>query len=200
MKNPLLRKYAGTPAMPFVNGTFTSGLVNTNHLIQPQKRDYNSDATGIKTGYDLPAGYCVTASAKRGEMELVCVVMGAKSPNGPGSAFAIATKLMNDAFSHYRMLTAVKKDATVGQVPVNDGQSNTVPAASASDVKALVKRGEENTVRMSFVPASVTAPVHRGQQVGWVVVSESGKPTNRVPAIAAADVAKQPWWRKFWPF
>jgi serine-type D-Ala-D-Ala carboxypeptidase (penicillin-binding protein 5/6) len=200
LKYPLLAEYAKTPTLPFANATFTSGLTNPNHLINKEKRDYFADATGIKTGFSAPSGYCVTASAKRGEMELVCVVMGAKNPSGPGSSFALATRLMNDAFIHYRMLTAVKKGAVVGQVAVNDGESKMVPATAANDVKALVKRGDENSVRVGLAGSNVTAPVRLGQPVGTVVVTEAGKQINKVPAVAGADVAKQPWWRKFWPF
>ena len=200
MKFPLVREYARTATLPFENATFTSGLTNPNHLINSGKRDYFADATGIKTGYSAPAGYCVTASATRGPTSVVCVVMGAKSPSGPGSSFAIASRLMNDAFVHYRNLIAVKKGATVGEVPVTDGQSKTVPAAAAADVDALVKRGDEQTVKTSLAPASVTAPVRAGQQVGWVVVTQNGRQITKVPAVAAANVEKQPWWKKFWPF
>jgi len=200
MKYPILSEYAKTPTLPFSNGTFTAGLTNPNHLINSHKRDYFADATGIKTGYSAPAGYCVTASATRGLMSLICVVMGAKAPNGPESSFAITSKLMNDAFIHYRMLTAVKKGATIGNVGVADGQSKTVPAAAGADVTALVKRGDEGTVKVALSPSPVTAPVRGGQQVGWVVVSEAGHQINRVPAVAAANVEKQPWWKKFWPF
>jgi len=200
MKYPLLREYAKTPTLPFANGTFTAGLTNPNHLINPHKRDYFADATGIKTGFSAPAGYCVTAAATRGNMNLICVVMGAKAPNGSGSSFDIATRLMNDAFSHHRVLTAVKKGAVVGQVGVAEGQSKTVPAAAGADVNALVKRGDEGTIRVSLAPSPVAAPVRAGQQVGWVVVSESGHQINRVPAVAATNVEKQPLWKKFWPF
>src|SRR6266849_10113028 len=62
MKYPLVREYAKTATLPFENGTFTAGLTNPNHLINPGKRDYFADATGIKTGFSAPAGYCVTAS------------------------------------------------------------------------------------------------------------------------------------------
>jgi serine-type D-Ala-D-Ala carboxypeptidase (penicillin-binding protein 5/6) len=200
MKYPLIREYAKTATFPFENGTFTSGLTNPNHLINSHKRDYFADATGIKTGYSAPAGYCVTASATRGTTSLICVVMGAKAPFGPESSFAIATKLMNDAFTHYRNLTAVKKGAVIGNVPVDDGQSKAVPAAAAADVSALVVRGQEGTVKVALAPSPVAAPVRAGQQVGWVVVSQSGQQINKVPAVAASGVEKQPWWKKFWPF
>jgi serine-type D-Ala-D-Ala carboxypeptidase (penicillin-binding protein 5/6) len=200
MKYPLLRDYAKTPTYPFANGTFTSGLANPNHLINPGNRDYMADATGIKTGFSAPAGYCVTAAATRGTTSVVAVVMGAKASSGPGSSFAIASRLMNDAFIHYRNLVAVKKGATIGEVPVTDGQQKTVAAAAAADVSALVQRGQEDSVKHSLVPNSVTAPVRAGQQVGWIVVTQSGKQISRVPAVAASNVEKQPWWKKFWPF
>src|SRR3954463_14535719 len=131
MKYPLMKQYAKTPTMPFTNGTFTSGLTNPNHLINPGKRDYYPLATGIKTGYSGPAGYCVTASAQRGDLELIAVVMGAKTSNGPTSSFGIASRLFANAFAQYSMSTVVKKGATVGQANVTDGATKTVPAVAA---------------------------------------------------------------------
>jgi D-alanyl-D-alanine carboxypeptidase (penicillin-binding protein 5/6) len=200
MKFPLMREYAKTPTMPFTNGTFTSGLTNPNHLVNPKKQNYYDAATGIKTGYSGPAGFCVTASAKRGDMELVCVVMGAKTSSGPQSSFAIASRLMSGAFAQYNMATVLKKGAQVGQVAVSDGNAKTVAAVAGADVRALVKRGEEGGVKVGLVPSPVTAPVRSGQQVGVVAVSQNGQTINRVPALAAGAVEKQAWWKKFWPF
>lgn len=199
MKIPLLAEYAKTPTMPFANGTFTSGLTSPNHLINPHKRDYFADATGIKTGYSRPAGYCVTASAKRGALELICVVMGAKNPNGPGSSFAIAARLFNNEFGHYRLLTGFHQGDVVGQVRVIDGRAKTVPAVAAGDVTALITRGEEEHYTMTLL-GSATAPVRRGQQIGWILVRNSGKQVGRVPALAGQDVARQAWWRAYVPF
>lgn len=99
MKHPLMREYAKTPKFPFENGTFTAGLTNPNHLVNPEKRDYMPNATGIKTGYSGPAGFCITASAEKGGRTLVAVVMGATKRYGPQSSFGIAARLMNEAFA-----------------------------------------------------------------------------------------------------
>jgi len=200
MKYPLMREYAKTPWMPFANASYTSGLTNPNHMINPKKRDYYADATGIKTGFSAPAGYCITASAKRGDFELVAVVMGARASSGPGSSFEIAGRLFNDAFNHWRQMTPLKKGTVVGQTAVTDGQAKTVAAVAASDVNALVPRGQEGTLKVQFVPGNVTAPVRAGQQVGVVVVTQGGKQIGKVPAVAQTVVEKQPWWKKFWPF
>ena len=99
MKYPLMRQYAKTATFPFENGTFTAGLTNPNHLVNPGKRDYMPAATGIKTGYSEPAGFCITASAEKGGRQLVAVVMGARKRYGPLSSFGIAARLMNEAFA-----------------------------------------------------------------------------------------------------
>ena len=200
MKYPLMKQYAATPSMPFSNGTFTAGLTNPNHLIQPGKQDYYDAATGIKTGYSGPAGYCVTASAKRGDMELIAVVMGARGAHGPQSSFGIASRLLSSAFAQYSTVTVLKKGAVVGQANVGEGAAKTVPAVASQDVKALVKRGEEAGVKVSFNGGQVTAPVKAGQQVGTITVTQNGKMLSKVPAVAGAAVEKQSFWRKFWPF
>lgn len=199
MKYPLMQQYAKTATFPFTNGTFTSGLTNPNHLINPHKVNYWPEATGIKTGYSGPAGYCITASAHRGDMDVIAVVMGAKTPNGPNSSFGIAQRLMSNALSQYSMVPVLKKGTRVGQANVNAGASKTVPAVAAADVKALLKRGEEGQVKVAFNGGAVTAPVNAGQNVGSVVVTFPGG-NQRIPALAGAAVAKESWWKKFWPF
>jgi D-alanyl-D-alanine carboxypeptidase (penicillin-binding protein 5/6) len=199
MKYPLMREYAKTPTMPFANGTFTSGLANPNHLINPHKVNYYDAATGIKTGYSAPAGYCVTASAKRGDMEVICVVMGARHPYGPNSSFGIAQRLMSNAFAQYSMSTVLKKGAKVGEAIVVDGASKSVTAVAAEDAKALVKRGEEAQVKVAFHGGSITAPVRAGQPVGAITVTAPGS-QQKIAAVAGDNVDKQAWWKKFWPF
>jgi serine-type D-Ala-D-Ala carboxypeptidase (penicillin-binding protein 5/6) len=200
MKYPLMQEYAKTPTMPFSNGTFTAGLTNPNHLIHPGKVNYYDAATGIKTGYSGPAGYCVTASARRGDMDLVCVVMGARMASGPNSSFGIASRLLSSAFAQYSMSTVLRKGSVVAQAAVTNGRSKTVPAVAGADVKALVKRGEQSGVKVSYRGGAVTAPVRQGQPVGAVVVQQGGQTIGRVPALAGAAGGVQPWWRKFWPF
>jgi D-alanyl-D-alanine carboxypeptidase (penicillin-binding protein 5/6) len=200
MKYPLMREYAKTPWIPFTNATYTSGLTNPNHMINPKNRDYYGDATGIKTGYSGPAGYCITASAQRGDMQLIAVVMGARAPSGPESSFGITARLFNEAFAKWRHVVPLKQGTVVGQAAVADGRAKTVNAIASMSVSTLVQRGQEGGVTVRFVPSNVTAPVRAGQQVGVAVVSQGGQQIGKVPAVAQSAVEKQPWWKMFWPF
>jgi len=199
MKHPFMKALGTVAEMPFRNGTLER-IYNPNHLINPRKANYMQDATGIKTGYTAQAGYCVTASAKRNNMDVIAVVMGAKTGGGPNGSFANAAKLMNQAFVNHRMVVPAKRGSVVGQATVEKGAAATVPVTPASDASALVKRGEEKGVTVTFQGGPVTAPVRKGQQVGNVVVQQGGKTLATIPALATQDVAAQPWWKAFWPF
>lgn len=199
-KYPFLVALSKVPEMPFRNGTLEK-IYNPNHLINPRKANYMEDATGIKTGYSGPAGYCVTASAKRGDMEVVAVVMGAKTGGGPNGSFANAGRLMNEAFVNWRMAVPAKKGTQVGQAQVAKGKVATVPVMAGQDVKALVKRGQERNVKLTFQPgAAVTAPVKKGQQIGTIIVQSGNDVIAKIPGVAGADVGPEPWYKSFLPF
>lgn len=200
MKHPFMQKLGVVSEMPFQNGTLAR-IYNPNHLVNPRKANYMEDATGIKTGYTAKAGFCVTASAKRNNMEVIAVIMGAKTSGGPNGSFANAARLMNEAFVNWRMVTPAKKGTQVGQAQVAKGRAATVPVVAGQDVSALVKRGQERNVKVSFTPgAALTAPVKKGQQVGTIVVQSGNETIAKIPGVAGADVAGQPWYKAFLPF
>jgi D-alanyl-D-alanine carboxypeptidase (penicillin-binding protein 5/6) len=194
MKHPFMRALAVIPEMEFRNGTLEK-IYNPNRLL----RNYQG-ATGIKTGYTGPAGFCITASARRNNMDLIAVVMGTKTSRGPESSFEIAARLMNQAFVNFKVVTPVKQGAVVAQAPVSKGRAASVPVMASRDARALVKRGEEKSVSVKFNGGAIAAPVRRGQPVGTIVVQRSGQTVARIPAVAAQDVPEQPWWKAFWPF
>jgi serine-type D-Ala-D-Ala carboxypeptidase (penicillin-binding protein 5/6) len=194
MKHPFMRQLAVIPEMEFRNGTLAR-IYNPNRLLR-----FYEGATGIKTGYSGPAGFSITASAKRNNMELISVVMGAKTSRGPESSFEIAARLMNKAFLQYKMVTPVKQGAVVAQASVNDGRAKSVPVMAPKDVKALVKRGEEKGVSVKFNGGAVAAPIKRGQRIGTIVVQRGNETLATMPAVAAQDVPKQAWWKNLLPF
>ena len=200
MKHPFMQALGKVAEMPFKNGTLER-IYNPNHLINPRKANYMEDATGIKTGYTAKAGYCVTASAERNGLQVIAVIMGAKTGGGPNGSFANAAKLMNEAFVNWRMATPAKKGTVVGQANVTKGAAATVPVIAGQDVTALMKRGQERNVKVSYqAGAPLTAPVKKGQQVGTIVVQSGNEVIAKIPGVAGADVAKQSVWKSFWPF
>jgi D-alanyl-D-alanine carboxypeptidase (penicillin-binding protein 5/6) len=189
MRHPDVRRWAGTAKASFRNGTLE--MMNTNHLV----RNYPG-ATGLKTGYYQEAGFSVTASATRNDLNVIAVVLGVERKK---DCFAEAARLMNEAFAAYRVVAPAKRGVAVGEVPVAGGADGAVKAIATDDLRVLVKRGEDKGVVVeSRVPRVLEAPVRRDQAIGEIVVRRDDDELGRVPVVADRDVAATGWLAWFW--
>src|SRR5208337_3435365 len=84
MRETNLLMWSSQEKMDFDNGVCM--LNNTNHLI-----GHFEGCDGLKTGFTFQAGFNVTTTAKRGDMRLIAVILGAPSN---AQRFAQAAKLM----------------------------------------------------------------------------------------------------------
>ena len=158
-------------------------LTNTNKLL----RLYDG-CDGIKTGSTNEAGYCMAASAKRGGMRLIAVVLGA--PSGK-ERFKIAEEMLDYGFAGYRLYPVAKRGAAVrGKMPVAGGSADGVPLVLNQDLTLLVKKGEERGISLEAeLPEAIDAPVRTGDVVGYVRVLRGGDMIARVPVAAAESVS-----------
>lgn len=157
-------------------------LTNTNKLL----RLYDG-CDGIKTGSTNEAGYCMAASAKRGGMRLIAVVLGA--PSGK-ERFSVASTMLDYGFAGYRLYPVAERGAAVrGRMPVIGGQAEDVALTLNADLTLLIKKGEERSITLEAdLPEALTAPVRTGDVVGSVRVVRGGAVTARVPVVAAESV------------
>jgi D-alanyl-D-alanine carboxypeptidase (penicillin-binding protein 5/6) len=190
MRFPDVMRWAATPSAGFRNGTLE--MSNTNHLV----RGSFAGATGLKTGYYREAGFSVTATATRGDLDLIAVVLGVP---GKRECFAEAARLMNEAFAGYRVIAPARRGAAVGTVTVAGGSDESVGAIAVDDLRVLVKRGEDRDVEVERrVPRLVQAPVRRRQPLGDVVVRQGERELGRVTVIADRDVGATGWLSWLW--
>ncbi|MCW5892914.1 MAG: D-alanyl-D-alanine carboxypeptidase [bacterium] len=189
MKFPEAMRWAATDQTTFRNGTFE--MRNTNHLV----RTYDG-ITGLKTGYIAASGFSVTASAKRGDLGIVAVVLGAPTKK---ACFAEASRIMSETFATWRSVVAARRGVAIGTVPVSSGSATTVDALPVSDLRVLVKRAEDKGLAVEArIPRLVQAPVQREQAMGEVVVRRGDQVLGRVPVVAGSTVASAGWLAWFW--
>ena len=157
-------------------------LVNTNKLLK-----LYDGCDGGKTGSTNEAGYCVTATASRGGMRLIAVVLGAASGK---ERFAIAQRMLDYGFANYRQYPVVKRGTKVkGQLPVTGGERDGVSLVLDGDLTLLVNKGDEQRLELApSLPESVAAPVEKGQVVGHVDVVAEGRSLAQIPIVAAESV------------
>ena len=157
-------------------------LVNTNKLLR-----LCDGCDGGKTGSTKEAGYCVSATARRGDMRLVAVVLGAESGK---ERFAIAREMLEYGFANYRRYpVAVRGTKVRGQLPVTGGTAEGVALVLDGNLTLLIPRGDEQRVTLEpALPEALPAPVEKGRQVGHVRVLVDGRETARIPVAAAEAV------------
>src|SRR5260370_27479024 len=94
-----LLMWSGQETMDFAGGV--AQLHNTNHLV-----GHFEGCDGLKTGFTYEAGFNVTTTAKRGNLRLIAVLLGAPSHN---QRFAQAGKLMEWGFENFRTVQVLQK-------------------------------------------------------------------------------------------
>ena len=159
------------------------GLTNTNRLIKTYP-----GANGIKTGFTQEAGYCLSASAKKGDLSLIAVIMG--SPTSK-VRFAEAAKLLDYGFANYDSVKLAEKGEPMGMVVIEKGAPNLVNAVAPENISVLVKKGEKDTIKGELVfKDSISAPISKGDQLGDLVIYKTNKEIARYPVVAEESVKK----------
>ena len=163
-----------------------SELNNTNELLGKYK-----GADGIKTGWTRAAGGCLAACAKRGEIELIAIIM--HSPDHD-TRFDDAANLLNYGFERVRMVSGIDKDKTEKKVFVRGGKKATLRVAVEESLNFPLMSGEDSKLlKVTYdLPKVVDAGkgIDKGQVLGEVVLRYDGKPVARLPLVARESVAE----------
>ncbi len=149
-------------------------------------------ADGLKTGHTEEAGYCLTASAKRGNRRLIGVFTGLNSNKERSEE---ADKIMSWGFREFDNYTILKKGAKIADIPVWYGTAKEVPMVVSQDVVRTLKRSKSDEIKLvASYDKPVKAPVKAGQQLGLIKAKIPGQQTLEIPLVAAADVPEVGLW------
>lgn len=157
-------------------------LVNTNRLIKSYE-----GVDGLKTGFTEEAGYCLSATAEKGSLRLISVVLKVSDST---TRFNEASALLNLGFRHFAGVELAKRGQVIATVEVTRGVVDKVDIVCEDRLVAVVPRGEEEKVRREIaMPQKVDAPVAKGQKVGeMLAVTEDGSILGRISLVASEEV------------
>lgn len=180
IKHDLIFQYSTVWTDTLRNGA--SQLTNTNKLLKTY-----SGITGLKTGTTNQAGYCLSATANRDGMELIAVVMG--SPSGE-ERFDAAKKLLDYGYNNYALFTPQVQDDFPTTISVEGGVVCST-GLDYSQLSSIVteKKSDANISYELNLPESVAAPLEKGQEIGTVIVMDSGTKLGEFPIKCNEDVA-----------
>lgn len=168
-------------------GSQEFGLNNTNKLI----RQYEY-STGLKTGSTSKAGFCVSASALKDDMELIAVIMKGETSK---SRFLDATTLLNYGYANYQIYKDTNSQREqLSPIPVKGGVETYVTPLYEEDFSFLLMNGESLTSieKKLELPEEIEAPIEKEEVLGTLSYYHSGKKLGEINIIAenAVEAAK----------
>lgn len=185
---PQISNYATVWMDTFVHttrkGTSEFGLTNTNKLI----KSYNG-ITGLKTGSTSQAKYCLSATAKRNDMDLIAVILAAPDTK---TRFSEAAKLLNYGFANYSIYKDSNTDTVIEPVRVVKGVKDTVVGKANGDFSYLSGQGTKSSdiTKEIVLLEEVSAPLLANDKVGEIIYYLNNEKIGSVDIVASEDIAK----------
>lgn len=166
-------------------------LVNTNKLIKTYP-----GMDGLKTGFTREAMYCLTASAKRNDLHMIAVVMGAETPKKRN---ADVTSLLDYGFGQYEGVKLHSKDDQLETLRSTRGEPLTIALKPEKDVVVLKKKNEKKGAYETSLEVRKDAdlPIAKGQHMGWVKVTRDGQEVAKVRLETSEKIDRAGFW-KLW--
>lgn len=186
LKHDKIHKYLTTWMDELVVGKkkdSTQVMSNTNRLV----KDYEG-TTGIKTGSINAAGYCVSASAKRGDLHLIAVILGGINST---TRFNEAKKLLDYGFANYQSVTIGKKGDIIATIPIDKAKDQSLDIVLERDAYALLPKDSKGRVGKDIVhPTTIEPPVLKGDKLGELIVTLDGVEIEKINLVAKTDINK----------
>jgi len=156
----------------------------------------DSSVDGIKTGHTSAAGYCLMASAKRGDQRLVSVVLGSTSEKQRADD---SQALLNWGFRFFETHTLYEPGQAVATQRVWKGQADEMSLGVDGPVLVTLPRGRyEQLQPMMDVPSVLVAPFGQGEQVGTVRVMLDDEVLVERPLVALEAVERAGFFKRIW--
>lgn len=188
MKHEKVKEYTTIWMDSLRNGE--TQLVNTNRLIR-----YYDGATGLKTGTTSKAGYCVTATAERDNMELVAVVLGSDNST---QRFEDAKKMLNWGFANYEITEPQIDMSLITDVKLLCGKEESMKPIVENPKKILVKKGEGDKITQRVdMCVDVEAPVEKNQTLGKVYFEMDGEILEECAILSERNYERRDVWFVF---
>lgn len=172
-------------------------ILSTNHLVSRYKYPYHyyPNATGIKSGNSTDAGYCLVASAEKGQLSLISVVMNCPNADAKDGAYSFkdTAKMYDYIFENYQSVLLAKHGDVIHDTKVKEAKDSTRLALTVeSDLYVTMKKTADTELIENAVEVTVEAiaPIAQGDNFGTVTYNYNGKDLKTVNLVAANEVKR----------
>lgn len=156
-------------------------LVNTNKLVR-----FFPYVDGLKTGYTKEAQFCLTATAKKDDMRVVSVIMGA---NTSKERNAMTMSLIDYAFNHYEAEKIHAQDEAVGQYTNIKSAKYSYSLQTSEPITVLRKKGEKDVqYSTELIVLENELPIKKGEQLGKLIIKKENDIVYESPIYARENI------------
>ena len=182
VKYPKLMEWTSTKQGEFRGGKFV--LSNTNKLLGQMP-----EVDGLKTGYYRSTGFNITATARKGDLRLIVVVMGSSTGKLRDQ---VALGKLKTYFAQYVVTPLVKKGEQVDkEIFLEDGKYKKVRGVCASDFSyPLLKSKKKEIKKIVDVPDRIRGEVKEGQKLGEIKFQLDDEVIGKVDVVSPVYVPK----------
>lgn len=160
-----------------------SELVNTNKLVR-----FYKGTTGLKTGTTSIAKYCLSATAQREGLSLVAVIMAGETST---DRFEGAKKLLDFGFANFSFQN-IGAGLTETEIPLLKVEKKTLKVKADEELSLLTQKSAKNDIkRETEWNKNITAPIKKGQTVGYVNIYNGEENIGKIPIKAAESIKKR---------
>ncbi len=165
-------------------------ISNTNKLSR-----FYEGCDGGKTGHTNESGYCLTATAKRGNMRLISCVIGAKTSS---DRFKEVSNMFNNGFNNYTNKVILDSEYTLEeQLKIEKGKTNQISVKPEKDFFVFSKRNVNEKITVEYEYFKVIAPISVGDKVGKATIYKEGIKIGEIDLISNESVLEKKYFDYF---
>ena len=177
LKNDCFLKIVSTYKKTFATEERSRTYVNHNKLLWMY-----DGCIGVKTGFTKKSGRCLVAAAERDGLRFITVTLDAPSD------WSDHTKMLDYGFDSLERIRLSKGFDHIYKIPVIGGINSELTVANTDDRYIIIPRNDAAVEEQIKLVRYVIAPIYRGEILGEIIYTQSGKELARVPLVAIEDI------------
>ncbi len=180
LKYPKIIEWTSIKTEGFRGGAFI--MNNHNKLLTKMP-----GVDGLKTGFYRETGFNVVATAKKGDLRFITVVMGSPSAKIRDD---IAMEKMKKAFGQLRMMSVVKKGELVDkEVMLQDGKYRKLKGVAGANFLYPITNDKKGSIKKEIVmPDKIKGEIKEGQKMGEIIVKFNDVQVGKVDVVSPVYV------------
>ena len=182
VKHRKLLEWTSARSEPFRDSTLV--MINHNKLLGKM-----SSIDGLKTGFYRKCGYNIVATAKKGDLRLIVVVMGSPAARVRDE---VVEEKVKKYLPLYEMVPIVKKGETIDrQIVLTEATQRKLKGIASDGFSYPVLIKKKSSIKKEInLPEKVGGEIKQGQKLGELVVKLDEEVIGKVDIVSPTAIPK----------